>query len=124
MKVMRRATESEAAHTIKTMLQFRRFTSRLRLECGAILAMRVKSPLANAGTQEAPIVLHTHLAAGQKIRHRCHHFSAAMRCKTRLPGLNHPVKAEYAVLGSVEIGDSVSYVVHFCCEQVQCHESL
>ncbi len=37
------------------------------------------APLANAGTQEAPFVLHTHLTAGQKIRHGCHHFSAAMR---------------------------------------------
>jgi len=37
------------------------------------------APLANAGTQEAPFVLHTHLSAGQKIRNRCDHFSAAFR---------------------------------------------
>ena len=43
--------------------------------------MRVNAPLANAGTQEAPIVLYTHLTAGQKIRHCCHHFSAAMRAR-------------------------------------------
>src|SRR5437762_7562431 len=51
-------------------------------------------------------------------------FLCCYACTNRLPGSNHPAKADCAVLGFVEICDSVSYVGHFCCEQVQCQESL
>jgi hypothetical protein len=38
--------------------------------------------LANAGAQETPVVVHTHLAAGEKIRHCCYRLRVAVRART------------------------------------------
>ena len=40
------------------------------------------APLANAGTQEASVILYAYLATGQKVRDGCHHLCAATRAGT------------------------------------------
>jgi hypothetical protein len=46
------------------------------------LASELRACLANAGAQEAPVILHAHLAAGQKVCDRCHCFFATSRAGT------------------------------------------
>jgi len=44
---------------------------------GEVVRPETISSLADAGTQETSVILYPYLAAGQKIRNRCDHFSAA-----------------------------------------------
>jgi hypothetical protein len=42
----------------------------------------ITASLANAGAQKTPVVVHTHLAAGEKIRDCCYRFRVAVRAGT------------------------------------------
>jgi hypothetical protein len=42
----------------------------------------IAASLANAGAQETPVIVHTHLAAGEKIRHRGYRLPIAVRAGT------------------------------------------
>jgi len=47
-----------------------------------VLKTAIAASLTNAGAQETPVVMQTHLAAGEKIRHRCDRLSVAVRAGT------------------------------------------
>ncbi len=80
--------------------------------------------LANAGAQEASVILHAHLAAGQKICDRCHRFFAALRARTDCQDQITQRKPSARSHDLSKLCDFFSYVGHFWSEQVQCHESL
>ncbi|PYK10838.1 MAG: hypothetical protein DME61_02435 [Verrucomicrobia bacterium] len=47
-----------------------------------VLKTAIAASLTNAGAQETPVVVQTHLAAGEKIRHRCYRLPVAIRAGT------------------------------------------
>jgi len=47
-----------------------------------LLKTVIAASLANAGAQETPLIVQTHLAAGEKIRHRGHRLRVAVRAGT------------------------------------------
>jgi hypothetical protein len=47
-----------------------------------LLKAVIAASLANAGASEAAVVVQTHLAAGEKIRHRCDRLPVAIRART------------------------------------------
>jgi len=126
----RSCTEDKAAGLVEKRFRLRDggfASSRQGLQSGekqeAKSRDRSDQPLSRRGHAETSVILYAYLAAGQEIRNRCHHF-LLLSVHEPTARIRSPAKAECAVLGFVEIGDSLSYVGHFCCEQVQCHGSL